>query len=55
MDFENNIELNNYISTYHNQIDNIYIDKFWSSINNKHWIYVDDVLITGWTKISVQK
>ena len=45
MDFENNKELNNYITTYYNQIDNIYIDKFWSSINNKHWIYVDDVLI----------
>lgn len=45
MDFENNKELNNYISIYYNQIDNIYIDKFWSSINNKHWIYVDDVLI----------
>jgi len=45
MDNENNKELNNYITKYYNRIDNIYIDKFWSSINNKHWIYVDDVLI----------
>jgi hypothetical protein len=45
MDIEINKELNNYITKYYNQIDNIYIDKFWSSINNKHWIYVDDVLI----------
>ena len=45
MDFEKDKELNNYITIYYNQIDNIYIDKFWSSINNKHWIYVDDVLI----------
>jgi hypothetical protein len=45
MNIENNKELNNYITKYYNQIDNIYIDKFWSSINNKHWIYVDDMLI----------
>ncbi len=26
-------------------INNIYIDKFWHNINNKYWIYVDDVII----------
>ena len=40
-----NQELNNYITKYHNQIDNIYIDKFWNNINNKQWIYVDEILI----------
>ncbi len=45
MNLENNNELSNYITKYYNQIDNIYIDKFWSSINNKDWIYVDDLLI----------
>ena len=40
-----NQALTNYINTYHNQLDNIYVDKFWSSINNKQWIYTDDVLI----------
>jgi len=45
MDFEKDKKLYNYITKYYNQIDNIYIDKFWSSINNKCWIYVDDVLI----------
>ncbi len=28
-------------------INNIYIDKFWHNINNKYWIYVDDVIILG--------
>ena len=57
MNFENNKELNNYITTYYNQIDNIYIDKFWNSINNKHWIYVDDLLIewVGYKKDSCGK
>ncbi len=57
MNSENNKELNNYITKYYNQIDNIYIDKFWSSINNKHWIYVDDVLIEwiGYKKDSCGK
>ena len=57
MDFENNKELNNYITTYYNQIDNIYIDKFWNSINNKYWIYVDDLLIewVGYKKDSCGK
>ncbi len=45
MDLETNKELSNYITTYHSQLDNIYIDKFWSSINNKQWIYADDILI----------
>ena len=45
MKLENNQALTNYITTYHSQLDNIYIDKFWSSINNKEWIYADDVLI----------
>ena len=40
-----NQALTNYINTYHSQLDNIYVDKFWSSINNKQWIYADDVLI----------
>ena len=39
MNLEDNTELNNYIIKYYKQIDNIYIDKFWSSINNNHWIY----------------
>ena len=57
MNFENDKELNNYITTYYNQIDNIYIDKFWSSINNKQWIYVDDLLIEwiGYKKDSCGK
>ena len=45
MSLVNNQALVNYIKTYHNQLDNIYIDKFWSSINNKQWIYADDTLI----------
>jgi hypothetical protein len=45
MSLVNNQALINYINTYHSQLDKIYIDKFWSSINNKQWIYADDVLI----------
>lgn len=54
MELTTNQELNNYINTYHSQLDNIYIDKFWSSINNKQWIYVDDILIEwiGYNKIN---
>ena len=57
MNLENNQELNNYITQYYSQIDNIYIDKFWSSINNKDWIYVDDLLIEwiGYKKDSCGK
>jgi len=45
MSLVNNQALINYINTYHNKLDKIYIDKFWSSINNKQWIYTDDILI----------
>jgi hypothetical protein len=38
MSLVNNQALINYINTYHNKLDKIYIDKFWSSINNKQWI-----------------
>ena len=40
-----NYELISYINKYNYQINKIYIDKFWSNINNKDWIYVDDQLI----------
>lgn len=40
-----NNELISYIDKYNYQINKIYIDKFWSNINNKDWIYVDDQLI----------
>ena len=38
-------DLISYINKYNYQINKIYIDKFWSNINNKDWIYVDDQLI----------
>ncbi len=38
-------ELISYINKYNYQINKIYIDKFWSNINNKDWIYIDDQLI----------
>jgi hypothetical protein len=40
-----NQALISYINVYHSQLDIIYVDKFWSSINNKQWIYADDILI----------
>jgi hypothetical protein len=45
MSLVNNQALTNYINNYHSQLDNIYVDKFWSSINNKQWVYADDILI----------
>lgn len=52
-----NQALTNYINTYHSQLDNIYVDKFWGSINNKQWIYADDILIEwiGYKKESCGK
>jgi uncharacterized C2H2 Zn-finger protein len=49
-----NNELISYINKYNYQINKIYIDKFWSNINNKDWIYVDDLLIEwiGYNKIN---
>ena len=49
-----NNELISYINKYNYQINKIYIDKFWSNINNKDWIYVDDQLIEwiGYNKIN---
>lgn len=53
---KNNIhnELTSYIDKYNYKINKIYIDKFWSNINNKDWIYVDDQLIEwiGYNKIN---
>ena len=40
-----NQALISYINVYHSQLDIIYVDKFWCSINNKQWIYADDILI----------
>jgi len=34
-----------YINEYKYNINKVYVDKFWSNINNKDWIYVDDQLI----------
>jgi hypothetical protein len=33
-------------------IDKIYVDKFWNSIDRKHWLYVDDELI-DWMAIII--
>lgn len=41
----NLLTFNDYIKTKNLSINNIYIDKFWNNINNKHWIYIDDVMI----------
>jgi len=52
-----NYELISYINKYNYQINKIYIDKFWSNINNKDWIYVDEQLIEwiGYKKNSCGK
>jgi len=52
-----NYELISYIDKYNYQINKIYIDKFWSNINNKDWIYVDEQLIEwiGYKKNSCGK
>lgn len=35
------MNVNSFVSTFGYNIDNLYIDKFWSSLNNDSWIIID--------------
>lgn len=40
-----NIELLDYIDNYQVKINKLYTDKFWKTVDQKQWVYVDDALI----------
>ena len=41
----NPLPINEFITNNGYNINDIYINKFWNSIRDKSWIYIDDELI----------
>ena len=53
----NKLDVNDFLSEIDFNIDKIYIDKFWNSIEHDKWLYIDDNMLIwmGYTYNEVKK
>lgn len=55
--YEHKLDINEFLIEMKYDIDKIYIDKFWDSIQDEKWLYIDDNMLEwmGFNRSEIKK